>query len=59
MDSIPSEGSVTITGAGGSQVLLTANGDQYTLTIDEDGDGTPESTESGDWTSLEMGFLFE
>lgn len=49
----PTSGSLTITGAGSSKAVLTALSDgTYTLDIDADGNGTFETTLTGNWVDL-------
>ena len=52
-DAYPSQGSVLITGASGSTLLVTAlNTTQVQLQVDANGDGTVDSTTTTTWTAL-------
>ncbi len=52
-DAYPSQGSVLITGAGGSTLLVTVlNATQVQLQVDANGDGTVDGTATTTWTAL-------
>ena len=52
-DAFPSQGSVLITGAGGSTLLVTAlNATQVQLQVDANGDGTVDGTTTTTWIAL-------